>query len=199
MMWCLAIVLFFSREVLGKRWGLSTSRGASPWVECDVVSSFSEILLKQQFASSQLSIWSLHPIYHHIHCAIITGPLLFFQRHQWALRWFLASEYCLKNGDYSCLSKGAGKAWLHRWCDDVPSNPSELQKENDLLQQFSSSLVTYLFIIILNMLSLLWDRLVIPRSTRVSFDSIIFHVRHIGLKSRQVIPLGILNPASFKD
>jgi hypothetical protein len=80
-MWCLAIVLFFSKEVLGKRWGLSTSCGASPWVECDVVSSFSEILLKQQFAFSQLSIWSLHPIYHHIHYVIITRPLLFFQTH----------------------------------------------------------------------------------------------------------------------
>jgi hypothetical protein len=78
------------------------------------------------------------------------------------------------------------------------SNPSELQKENDFLQQFSSSLVTYLFII-LSMLSLFWGRLVIPRSTRVPFDSIIFYVRHIGLKSRQVIPLGILNPANFKD
>jgi hypothetical protein len=34
------------------------------------------------------------------------------------------------------------------------SNPSELQKENDFLQQFSSSLVTYLLIIILSTLSL---------------------------------------------
>jgi hypothetical protein len=33
-------------------------------------------------------------------------------------------------------------------------NPSGLQKRNDFLQQFSSSLVTYLFIIILSMLSL---------------------------------------------
>jgi hypothetical protein len=33
-------------------------------------------------------------------------------------------------------------------------NPSELQKRNDFLQQFSSNLVTYLFIIILIMLSL---------------------------------------------
>jgi hypothetical protein len=33
-------------------------------------------------------------------------------------------------------------------------NPSELQKRNDFLQQFSSSLVAYLFIIILSMLSL---------------------------------------------
>jgi hypothetical protein len=33
-------------------------------------------------------------------------------------------------------------------------NPSELQKRNDFLQQFSSSLITYLFIIILIMLSL---------------------------------------------
>jgi hypothetical protein len=75
---------FFSREVLGKIWGLSTSCGASlsPWVECDVVSSFSEILLKQQFASSGgLSIWWLHPIYHYIHCVIVSRPLLFFQRH----------------------------------------------------------------------------------------------------------------------
>jgi hypothetical protein len=46
---------FFSREILGKIWGLSTSCGASmsPWVEWDIVSSFSKILLKQQFASSQ--------------------------------------------------------------------------------------------------------------------------------------------------
>jgi hypothetical protein len=33
-------------------------------------------------------------------------------------------------------------------------NPSELQEGKDFLQQFSSSLVTYLFIIILSMLSL---------------------------------------------
>jgi hypothetical protein len=33
-------------------------------------------------------------------------------------------------------------------------NSSELQKENDFLQQFNSRLVTYLFIIILIMLSL---------------------------------------------
>jgi hypothetical protein len=33
-------------------------------------------------------------------------------------------------------------------------NPSELQGRNDFLQQFSSSLVTYLFIIISSMLSL---------------------------------------------
>jgi hypothetical protein len=33
-------------------------------------------------------------------------------------------------------------------------NPSELQERNDFLQQFSPSLVTYLFIIILSILSL---------------------------------------------
>jgi hypothetical protein len=33
-------------------------------------------------------------------------------------------------------------------------NPSELQKRNDFLQQFSSSLVAYLFITILSTLSL---------------------------------------------
>jgi hypothetical protein len=109
---------YFSREVLGKRWGLSTSRGASPWVKCNVVSSFSKILLKQQFASSQLSIWSLYPIYHHIHCVIITRPLLFFQRHT-------NGHYCgflHQNriwGTETILVKRAGEAWLHRWCDDI--------------------------------------------------------------------------------
>jgi hypothetical protein len=137
----------------------------------------------QQFASSQLSIWSLHPIYHHIHCVIITRPLLFFQRHT-------NGHYCgflHQNriwGTETILVKRAGEAWLHRWCDDIPSNPSQLQERNDFLQQFSSNLVTYLFIIILSMLSLFW--LIIPRRD-VPFDSVIFHVRHIDLKSRQVI------------
>jgi hypothetical protein len=45
-------------------------------------------------------------------------------------------------------------------------------------------LVTYLFIIILSILSLFWDRLVIPRRSVLESPSIIFHVRHIGLKSR---------------
>jgi hypothetical protein len=127
--------------------------------------------LKQQFASFQLSIWSLHPIYHHIHCVIITGPLLFFQRHT-------NGHYCgfLHHnrvwGTEAILVRGAGEAWLHRWCDDVPSNPSKLQKENDFLQQFSSSLVTYLFIIILNMLSLFWGRLVILCRSVLEFPSI---------------------------
>jgi hypothetical protein len=110
---------FFSREVLEKRRDLSTSRGVSlsPWVECNVVSSFSETLLKQQFAFSQLSIWSLHLIYHPIHCIIISRPLLFFQKHT--------------NGHYvsflrhnrvwemeTILVKREEEAWLHRWCDD---------------------------------------------------------------------------------
>jgi hypothetical protein len=123
---------FFSREVLGKRWGLSTSCGASPWVECDVVSSFSEILLKQQFAFSQLSIWSLHPIYHHIHCVIITRPLLFFQTHtNGHYGGFLRQNMVWTE---TILVKRAGEAWLHRWCDDISSNPSELQEENNFLQ-----------------------------------------------------------------
>jgi hypothetical protein len=176
---------FFSREVLGKRWGLSTSCGASPWVECDVVSSFSETLLKQQFAFSQLSIRSLHPIYHHIHCVIITRPLLFFQTHtNGHYGGFLCHNRVWRTE--TIFVKRAGEAWLHRWCDDISSNPSELQEENNFLQQFSSSLVTYLFIIILSMLSLFWHRLVIPRRG-VPFYSVIFHVRHIGLKSRKVI------------
>jgi hypothetical protein len=116
-MWCLAIVLFFSREDLGKRRGLSTSFGASPWVECDVVSSFSEILLKQQFAFSQLSIWSLHPIYYHIHCGIVSRPFLFFQRHtNGHYGGFLRQNRIW--GTETILVKRAGEAWLHRWCDD---------------------------------------------------------------------------------
>jgi hypothetical protein len=124
---------FFSREVLGKRRGLSTSCGASPWVECDVVSSFSETLLKQQFAFSQLSIWSLHPIYHHIHCVIITRSLLFFQRHtNGHYGGFLCHNRVWRTE--TIFVKRAGEAWLHRWCDDIPSNPSELQEENNFLQ-----------------------------------------------------------------
>jgi hypothetical protein len=184
---------FFSREILGKRRGLSIFCGVSLslWVECDVVSILSTTVC---LFSGGLSIWSsylpLHslcyPIYHYIHYVIISWPLLFFQRHT-------NGHYCgflHQNriwGTETILVKRAGEAWLHRWCDDVPSNPLKLQKENDILKQFSSSLVTYLFIIILSILSLFWSRLVIPRSTRVPFDSIIFHVRHISLKSRQVI------------
>jgi hypothetical protein len=132
--------------------------------------------------SRGLSIWSSYLPLHSLCYNLMTTSIL-SETHQWALRWFQNRVWETE----TILVKRAGEAWLHRWCDDVPSNPSELQKENDFLQQFSSSLVTYLFIIILSMLSLFWGRLVIPRSTRVSFDSIIFDVRHIGLKSRQVI------------
>jgi hypothetical protein len=146
---------FFSREVLGKRRGLSIFCGASlsPWVECDVVSILSTTVCL--FSAFYLMITFYLPL--HSLCYSLKTTFILSETHQWALRWFLASEYCLKNGDYPCLSKGAGEAWLHRWCDDIPSNPSELQKENDFLQQFSSILVTYLFIIILSMLSLFWD------------------------------------------
>jgi hypothetical protein len=85
-MWCLAIVLFFSREVLGKRWGLSTSCGASPWVECNVVSSFSEILLKQQLASAfYLIITSYLPS--HSFCYNHRITFILSETHQWALLW----------------------------------------------------------------------------------------------------------------
>jgi hypothetical protein len=183
---------------------------------------------QQQFASSQLSIWWLHSIYHYIHYVIVSRPRLFFQRHtsghyggflchnrvwgtetilvwnpfkttvclfsafylmitsylplhslcynlktisilsethKWALRWFQNRVWRTE----TILVWVAGK---HDWIVDATMeefNPSELQEENDFLQQFSSSLVTYLFIIILSMLSLLWDRLVIPRRSMLEF------------------------------
>jgi hypothetical protein len=160
---------FFSREFLGKRRGLSTSCGISLWVECDVVSSFSKILSTTVclFSAFYLIITFYLPS-HSLYYSLKTTFIL-SETHQWALRWFLASEYFLKNGDYPCLSKGAWEAWLHRWCDDIPSNPSELQKRNDFLQQFSPSLITYLFIIILSTLSLFWGKLVIPHRIVLEF------------------------------
>jgi hypothetical protein len=158
-MWSLAIVLFFSKEVLGKRWGLSTSCGVylSPWVECDVVSSFSEILLKQQFASSQHSIWSLHSIYHHIHCLIVLRPLLFFQRHtNGHYGGFLHQNIVWRTETILLWVREPGKHNCIVGATMEEFNPSELQKRNDFLQKFSSNLITYLFIIISSMLSLFW-------------------------------------------
>jgi hypothetical protein len=163
---------FFSREILGKRRGLSTSCKASPWVECDGVSSFSKILLKQQFASSQLSIWSLHPIYHHIHCVIITRPLLFFQRHtNGHYGGFLHQNRVWRTETIFVWVKEPGKhdCIVGVTMDDF--NPPELQEGNDVLQQFSSSLVEYLFIIILSMLSLFRGRLVISCRSVLKFPS----------------------------
>jgi hypothetical protein len=163
-MWCLAIVLFFSKEVLGKRWGLSTSCGASLWVECDVVSSFSKILLKQQFASSfYLVITSYLPL--HSLCYSLKATFILSEgiklvsciRIEFEKRRLSLFE---EPGKHDCIV-GATMKEL---------NPSELQKENDFLQQFSSNL----FIIILIMLFLFWGRLVVPRNkcTRVPFNYI---------------------------
>jgi hypothetical protein len=164
---------FFSREVLGKRWGLSTCCGASPWVECDIVSLFSETLLKQQFASSQFFIWSLHPIYHHIHCVIVSRPLLFFQRHtNGHYVGFLRQNIVWRTETILVWVREPEKHDCIVGVTMEKFNSSELQKENDFLQQFSSSLVTYLFIIILSMLSLFWGRLVIPRRSVLEFPSI---------------------------
>jgi hypothetical protein len=128
---------FFSKEVLGKRWGLSAFCGASlsPWVECDVLSSFSKILLKQQFASSQLSIWSLHPIYHHIHCVIASKPLLFFQGHtNGHYGGFLHQNIFWRTETIIVWVREPGKHDCIVGATMEEFNPSELQKRNDFLQ-----------------------------------------------------------------
>jgi hypothetical protein len=56
--------------------------------------------------------------------------------------WFSETIFVWVSGKHDCIV-GATMGEF---------NPSELQKRNDFLQQFSSSLVTYLFIIILSML-----------------------------------------------
>jgi hypothetical protein len=97
-----------------KRFKYFCGASLSLWVECDVVSILSTTVCL--FSAFYLMITFYLPL--HSLCYNLMTTSILSETHQWTLRWFLASEYCLKNGDYPCLSKGAGEAWLHRWCDD---------------------------------------------------------------------------------
>jgi hypothetical protein len=150
------LLFFFLQGSSKKKRGLNTSCGASLWVERDVVSSFSKIFSTTIcfFSVFYLIITPYLPL--HSLCYSLKTTSIFSGTHQSALRGFLHQNIVWRTETIIVWVRDPGKHDCIVGATMEEFNPSGLQERNDFLQQFSLNLVAYLFIIILNMLSLFW-------------------------------------------
>jgi hypothetical protein len=132
---------FFSREDLEKNmrfkyflWSFSMS-----WMRRRIIilwNPFKTIVCL--FSAFYLIITSYLPS--HSLCYSLKTTFILSESHQWALRWLHQNRVWRTE---TIFDKRAEKVWLHRWCDDIPSNPSELQEENNF---YNNLIQAYIFV-----------------------------------------------------